>query len=69
MKQDRSLDTFECCPFGELPIGDAKLEFIRGDAQSQGYAEELPSAWAGAKTAASSLSSVADTPHNLRATS
>jgi hypothetical protein len=69
MKEDRSLDALERPPLGELPVGDAQFEFVGGDAQGECYSEELPSAWAGAKTAASSFSSTSVTPQSLRATS
>jgi hypothetical protein len=69
MKEDRSLDALERCPLGELPIGNTELEFVGGNAQGERYSEELPSAWAGPKTAASCLSSASETPHSRRATS
>jgi hypothetical protein len=69
MQQDRSLDALERRPLGELPMGDAEFEFVGGDAQGERYPEELPSSWAGPKTAASCLSSASDTPQSLRATS
>lgn len=69
MQKDWPLDALECRPLGELPIGDAELEFVGRDAQGERYAEELFPSWAGAKTAASSDSSASVTPQSLRATS